>query len=354
MAASPSLDIVMVACGAPKRSMGWYHCKQILDDSIKGAKLTDIVEPFFMGPHGKDTPAAKEFNDWVEKVSVGVHATIADMPKPSGPKMAVICGRTADNPKLFKQAIDHGFTHIYLEKPGAPTVDELKEMAVYAKEKKVPVFMGFNRNFSQYVREVSDFMKSTPEGAGMIMGRNDCFQTPESLDECFERNAEGMMKNMMIHEIVVLISYFGLKVDEVKEVVADETYTVRETRKGFTDFSKIKCIIKMKSGKEFTLWGDRSNGEYGELIAKSDDKELIKVVRPNEDMTSKAAELEKACPGCQPYFYLQDGEYLDLKQAVVDHVNTGAEGMPAGVPTIETAIEGLMMCELITAALGSK
>jgi len=211
--------------------------------------------------------------------------------------------------------------------------------------------MGFNRNFSEYVREVNEFMKTAPEGAPIVMGRNDCFQTPESLDECFERNAEGMMKNMMIHEIVVLITYFGLKVDQVKEVVPDKAYTVRETRKGFTDFSKIRCTIKLQSGKEFTLWGDRSDGEYGELIVKFEDKELIKATRPSDEIKAKAEELEKECPGCQPYFYTQDGEYLDLKKAVVDHIHSGAEGMPPGVPTIETAIEGLMMCELITTAL---
>ena len=42
--------------------------------------------------------------------------------------------------------IDHGVTHIFLEKPGAPSVAELQEMQAYAKSKGVPVYMGYNKN----------------------------------------------------------------------------------------------------------------------------------------------------------------------------------------------------------------
>ena len=43
-----------------------------------------------------------------------------------GPTLALISGRTADNPKLLKEVIEAGCTHVYLEKPGAPTVAELE------------------------------------------------------------------------------------------------------------------------------------------------------------------------------------------------------------------------------------
>merc|ERR1719230_2209008 len=119
--------------------------------------------------------------------------------------------------------------------------------------------MGFNRNFSKYVREAHAFM--TKEGASkasMTLARLDCFNTPESLDECFERNAEGMMKNMMCHELVVLLTYYGLTVDGIQEVVADQEYTHSETRCGFTDFSRVGFSILTKEGRKFKLRGDRS------------------------------------------------------------------------------------------------
>ena len=38
---------------------------------------------------------------------------------------------------------------VFLEKPGAPTVGELEEMAAYAKSKGVGVFMGYNKNVTK-------------------------------------------------------------------------------------------------------------------------------------------------------------------------------------------------------------
>ena len=47
-------------------------------------------------------------------------------------------------------------THIFLEKPGAPSVGELEEMAAYAADKGVEVYMGYNKNVTPYVLKVRD------------------------------------------------------------------------------------------------------------------------------------------------------------------------------------------------------
>jgi predicted dehydrogenase len=345
-----TVDVCVVCSGAPKRGMGWYHCKQLFDNRVKGARLTDVVEPWFLGK-GKGSNA--DFEEW-QKTAQGIafHEKISEVPIPAGaPKLAIICCRTMDAPRIFREAVDHGFTHVYLEKPGAPTVADLEEMTKYASSKGVPVFMGFNRNFSKYVRLAQEFYSTAPASASLTIGRNDMFNSPEAMDECFERNAEGMMKNMMIHELVVLISYFGLSLDAVDTIVEDKAYTTIETRKGFTDFSKVGFTMKLKSGKEIKVWGDRAGGEYGEAIVTDGGKELFKAIRPDEDNKASAAKLEEACPGCMPYFYLQDGEYLLLKQTFVDHILQKKEGAPAGCPTITTAIEGLGLCEFLTGKL---
>lgn len=345
------VDVALVCCGAPKRSMGWYHGKQLVEQRVPGAQLTDIVEPFLLGA-GKSTSAAEEFKTWVaaKAEKVKLYPTIGEMPAPVGPKLLVICGRTADNPKLFKQAVDRGFKHVYLEKPGAPTVDELEEMNTYAKDNGVAVCMGFNRNYSKYVGLAKDFMAHAPEGATVTLGRNDAFNSPEALDECFERNAEGMMKNMMIHELVVLISHFNLRVADIKEIVSDKKYTCREIRKGVADFSKVGFTISMNDGRKFHLWGDRCDGEYAEAIVSADGVSF-KTVRPDPKLADGAAAIEKDEPGCMPFFYLQDGEYLLLKKRMIDHIAEGKPGVPEGIATIETAIEGLKLCDLITNAL---
>ena len=113
--------------------------------------------------------------------------------------MALISGRTADNPRLLKEVIAAGCTHVYLEKPGAPTVAELEEMVEYAKEKGVPVYMGYNKNVTPYVLKALEFERKTA-GASTTFVHNNAYKE-EELGECFERNAEGMLKNMAIHEV---------------------------------------------------------------------------------------------------------------------------------------------------------
>jgi predicted dehydrogenase len=345
------MEVTVVACGAPKRGMGWYHCKQMLDGRVPGAKLVDIVEPFFLGA-GKDSEAGKEFAAWSKKAGVTCYKSISEMPKPQGPKLVLICGRTADNPRLFREAVDHGFSHVYLEKPGAPSVTELEEMAAYARSKGVPVFMGYNRNFSKYVRQAHDYAAKNPStNATFTLSRKDTFNTSEALDECFERNAEGMMKNMMCHELVVLLTYYGLTVDGIKTVIPDQEYTHSETRVGFTDFSRVGFTIITKEGRKFKLCGDRSGGEHAEAIVSSGDKELFKAMRPDPEIIAQGKALEESEPGCMPYFYLQDAEYIGLKSAVVDHILKKRAGQPEGVASIETAIEALKVCDYITDAL---
>ena len=131
-----------------------------------------------------------------------------------------------------------GATHVFLEKPGAPSVAELQEMKAYAASKGVPVYMGYNKNVTPYVQKVGggvvvvvvvvpiypsspypcarprpcpwqaiEFERKTP-GASTTFVHLNAYKT-EELGECFERNAEGMLKNMAIHELAVLATYYG-------------------------------------------------------------------------------------------------------------------------------------------------
>ena len=222
----------------PKRGMGWYHGKQMLDGSCPSAKLTTVVEPYFLGD-GADSPPGKTFKAWADEMtakhgtkfvksigdveikvrlsSVGRASSAGSSPTQltlrtptcwQGPTLALISGRTADNPRLLKevppaivairrrpaapaasaahrlttlaapahhprcppppphcaalrrtappQVIEAGATHVFLEKPGAPSVAELQEMRAYAASKGVPVYMGYNKNVTPYVQKVRD------------------------------------------------------------------------------------------------------------------------------------------------------------------------------------------------------
>lgn len=296
MAAAAKCDVVLVGCGVPKRGMGWYHAKQMFEGDVPSAALTAVVEPWFLGP-GADSPPGETFKTWAEDMK-NQHGTkfckaVSELPGPSGeatPCLALISGRTADNPQLLKEVIEAGCTHVYLEKPGAPTVEELEEMVKYAKEKGVPVYMGYNKNVTPYVLKALEAEQSTA-GASTTFIHNNAYKE-EELGECFERNAEGMLKNMAIHELALLATYYGVTVDNIESVVPDAEYSRCLTLTGpsgkeFTDFAKVGFTVTTKAGKTVTVKADRcgcTEGGNSKAIVSVAGEEVFRSVTPDDDL----------------------------------------------------------------------
>ena len=53
-------NYAIVGCGLPSRGMGWFHGLQLVEGECPSGKLSDIVEPWFLGG-GKDSDAGKQF-----------------------------------------------------------------------------------------------------------------------------------------------------------------------------------------------------------------------------------------------------------------------------------------------------
>jgi len=160
---SNQAEVVLVGCGAPDRGMGWYHAVQLIEGKCPSGVLTTVVEPWFLGG-GASGPGGPEFATWQKSVEpdVDFRSSLAEMAPAAGPRLALISGRTADNPDLVSQAISAGCTSIYLEKPGAPTVAELAAMRDEAAKANVSVLMGYNKNVCKYVRKVRENFAETP------------------------------------------------------------------------------------------------------------------------------------------------------------------------------------------------
>mmetsp|Transcript_12972 Transcript_12972/g.33790 ORF Transcript_12972/g.33790 Transcript_12972/m.33790 type:complete len:406 (-) Transcript_12972:264-1481(-) len=353
------VDMVIVGCGVPKRGMGWYHSTQLLKGEIPDGRLSAVVEPYFLGA-GKDTPPGQQFAEYKKEVEAGgtgvkFFSELGDWVPESKHTCALIAGRTADNPRIFKELIDKGCTHIYLEKPGAPTVAELAEMMAYAEQKGVKVYVGYNKNVTKYVRLAREFEAKTP-GAATTFIHNNAY-TEEELPECFERNAEGILKNMAIHELALLVTYYGVKVDTVKEVLPDMEYSRRLTLNGpssgkpFTDFSRVGFTVTTKAGKSVTVKADRCGdpgGSGGSIATVSvDGVEQFRSITPDDELKGVMESGMKNDPAMMPYFFLQDEDYKILKDRVCAHIATDADGTPEGIATIEIALEALKLAEYL-------
>lgn len=318
------------------------------------ASLDFVVEPWFMGD-GADSPAGQDFKEFKtdaeSKYGTKFAKSLEELPPPAAPRLALISGRTADNPRLLSQAIAHGCKCVYLEKPGAPTVKELEAMAEESKKAGVEVLMGYNKNVAKYVRKAREFAATVPGSHVTFVTNNAYENTPESLGECFERNSEGMLKNMAIHELALLASFYDVSVDNIAEVIVDKDFSSMQTLKGpsgksFTDFDKVKFTIKTKNGNEVSVQTDRCGGtdSYAVVTDKAG-KEVFRYYMPDDEDKKHVEELQAKYPTAMPYFFTQDPDYITVKERVAKHT---VDGKPAeGIATIEIAVEALKIAEYL-------
>lgn len=333
--------------------MGQWHARQLLEDRCPSARLTAVVEPWFMGKGKAD---GGKFEEWKDSVSsdVSFSADVSSLPPATDPRLSIISARTADCPRYLSEAIAAGSTAIYLEKPGAPTVAELVAMKEEAEAAGVKVLMGYNKNVCKYVSKVRTFAEKN-DGVVTFVSNNAYEDSDESLGECFERNSEGMLKNMAIHELALMVSFYGVSVDTIESVVCDRNFTKVQTLKGpsgqeFTDFSRVKFTIKTWMGTLVTLVADRCGGSdsYGVVKSASSAKELFRYDLPDEDDKVTVAELGRRFPDAMPYFLSQDNDYVTLKEAAAKFCLTKDESEVSDVASIDVGIETLKVAEYLT------
>ena len=343
--------------------MGWYHAVQILDSRVPNAELKHVVEPWYMSEAAKGTPGYQDFQDWRkehEAKGISFFFKVGEVPAPADGeiRLAIISARTSDNPSLLDGCVGIGCKAIFLEKPGAPTVGELEKMREKASGAGVKVFMGFNKNVSSYLTRSRAFADSHDGKCDITFLHNNNYKnTEEELSECFERNAEGMLKNMAIHELAILVTYYGVTVDTIERVEADKEFSSCKTLKGpfsgkeFTDFDKLKFKIVTKSGTEVSVAADRCGGDdsVGIVSDARTGKELARYTMPDNETMANIPILKAKTGDAMPYFFAQDPDYLKLKQLVVENC---VNGTPAnGVATIDVAVETLKVAEYLTPIL---
>lgn len=361
---SEKVSVVLVGCGAPLKSMGWYHATQILHKGCNiAAQLDYIVEPWFLSESGKSSPGGAEFAQFQQTLEsaegVKFFSRVVDVPPPEDgtKRLAIISARTLDNPSLFAGCLGIGCHAIFLEKPGAQSVAELEAMRNDAKKLGVYVFMGFNKNVSKFVTKSREYAE-THEGTNVTFLHNNNYDdTQESLGECFERNSEGMLKNMAIHELALAVTYYGVTVDSIASVEADKGFSscktlVGPSGKSFTDFSKLKFTIKTKDGNEVSIAADRCGGDDSVgIVTGSDGKEQVRFTMPDDEDAETIKNAEERIAGAMPYFYVQDPDYATLKQRVANAVAEDNPASAEGVATIDVAVETLKVAEYLTPVL---
>ena len=193
--------------------------------------------------------------------------------------------------------------------------------------------------------------KSLPRNRIVLLIHNSFYKfrnTPESLGECFERNAEGMLKNMAIHELALLVSFYDVTVENIESVTADKEFSSMQTLAGpsgeeRTDFDKIKFTIKTKTGKEVSVAADRCGGTDSYAAVTADDKEVFRYYMPDDEDKATVQKLQAKYPTAMPYFFTQDPDLAAKFTA------TGEEA--TRLATIAIAVETMRVAEYLTPTL---
>lgn len=352
-----TLDVVIVGCGEPQKGMGWYHLTQLL--AMKQVNVRAVVEPFFLNELlCKDVPKSfKELVVSLEESGVLCVASLNDLKPFSKTTLCLIAGRTPDNPGLFSQCVNKGASCIYLEKPGAPSVQELEEMKALAESKNIKTFMGYNKNVTPYIQKAVELSRKV-DNAHIYLCHNNAYAQMD-LPEVFARNPEGLLKNMVIHELAVLVAFFGVTVDTIAkfEVNTRKLFTEKITTwkpgtampnpEYVTDFSRVAFLIKTKEGKEVSVMADRCGGNVSFAVVKDKRRREVKRFEYPDAQTAERLDAQVAADtGMMPYFFIQSDDYQEMKNRVVDSVLLGGEA--EGLATISVGIEALKLAEYCT------
>jgi len=358
-----TVSIVLVGCGTPLRSMGWYHGTQIMDLRLPNAELKYVVEPWYLSQAGQSAPGFEAFcqlkASWEDK-GVQFFESVSQLPElPQREHLFfIISARTSDNPKLFDECLQHKPKCLLLEKPGAPTLAELEAMKEKALAAKVRVFMGFNKNVSAYLKRALSFSQQAEQAVSITLVHNNTYlNTDEDHAECFERNSEGMLKNMLIHELAILATFYGVTTENIQTLTIDKDFTSCKTLIGptsgnsFTDFDKLQFTIVTTDAQALTVRADRSGGDdsMSILYDAATQTELARYVMPDDEIQEHVADLEKKLPGAIAYFLSQDLDYLTIKSELVEYCLTQKE--PTGVATLSVGCETLKLAEYLTPIL---
>lgn len=166
---------------------------------------------------------------------------------------------------------------------------------------------------------------------------------------------------MAIHELALLVSFFGVTVDTIEKFDLNTNNLFTEklsvwvpgttvpNDKYISDYSRIGFTVTTKAGKTVSVMADRCGGNVSFASVKDMNNNGVEVQKfefPDAETQKKVDAKCAADPEMMPYFFVQSDDYLTLKNLVVDSVLEGK--VAEGVATIQIAIDALKLAEHFT------
>ena len=353
-----SIDVVIVGCG-PK-SVGWFHLMQFLD--MQNVFVRAVVEPYYLDERKCPYPPQSFVNLVVMLDEMGIKcvAHVGQLNTLRRPTLCVISGRTHDNPGLYRECIGLGASHIYLETPGAPTIEQLQDMQSLAAIRGVEVYMGYQRLCASYINKAVSLSRSIPK-SHVFFCHNETYPS-EDLNLVFGRRPEGIIMSMAAQELAVFVTQFGVKDDEVeafkvntKRVFSDrQTFYITESGTKLTDFSRVAFKITTKNRKSASVMADRCGGIVNFAVVKSHTgKELQRFQSHDESQVLMLQSELREDKDISRQFLIESDEFMELKKRIVRNILGGDSRRYLGLASIQDGIDIMALADYCTAKINA-
>jgi len=353
-----SLDVVIVGCG-PK-TVGWFHLMQFLD--MPNINVRAVVEPFYLNKEMCPYPP-QSFVDLVMMLDeMGIRCTfhVGQLDVFKRETLCVIAGRTRDNPRYFRECIGMGASHIYLESPGAPTIEQLKDMQSLAATRGVEVYMGYQRLCSSYMQKAVAMSHSIPK-CHLFLCHNEIYPS-DGLFLVVGRYPEGMLHTMAAQELAVLVIQFGVRANEIETFKVNtnrlfsekQAYFNKNNGEKLTDFSRVAFKITTNKRKSVSVMADRCGGLISFAVVKSHTgKEIQRFPSHDERDASMVQEELREDKDIMNQFIIESEEYLELKKRVVKRILLGASSKSPGLVSIQEGIDIMALADYCTVEINA-
>ena len=125
---------------------------QFLD--MDNVTVRSVVEPYLLDTINHPPPSFVDLVSMLLSMDIQCCRSVQQLEQFNAPTLCLIAAKTRDNPKHFEECILKGASVIYLESPGAQSVEQLAHMQQMAEARGVQVFIGYQRLCCQYVQKV--------------------------------------------------------------------------------------------------------------------------------------------------------------------------------------------------------
>ncbi|GAB2876642.1 hypothetical protein GCM10027180_03740 [Microbulbifer echini] len=306
--------------------MGWLHLYQLM--AMPNVVVDVVVEEYWLSSDVVDSERGLAFHKEMARLraqfgNFEIYSTLDQLPRadPSLKNLVVISIRTSSNVRVFESVVAKGYRNIYLEKPGADSLEKLQTMQRLADADSVNVVIGYQKHIARYVKETEKIDQNWSLHSRTVGFIHHNPHPESSLESVFRQNREGMLLNQCCHELELCVGKWNLAPHNIVDVVVNRGETERKSFGDIEDFKKLSFTLKTNLGVSFSFFATRCEGVENCITMKKGFSGNPLLIRQAPlEMLDRALALTRKEKGGMWYYYLFEQDYRTLKKLFVESI----------------------------------